>query len=78
MAPSFVLTSNTTARNPKGNLAKRIGNVTGATTRNHGVGASINGWGRVLAFNLVVEFFQKLQRCKEFQWKSYIICKSFM
>jgi len=67
MAPSFVSTSNITATNPKANLAKGIRNVISATTRNRGVGASINGWGHVLTFNLVVEFFQKLQRCKEFQ-----------
>ncbi len=41
MAPSFVSTSNITATNPKANLAKGIGNVIGATTRNRGVGASL-------------------------------------
>ncbi len=43
MAPSFVSTSNTTTTSPKGNLTKGIGNVTGATIRNCGVGASSNG-----------------------------------
>jgi hypothetical protein len=76
MAPSFVSTSSSTTTTPKGNLANGIGNVTSVTTRNHGVGVSINGWGHVLTFNLVVEFFQKLQRRKGFQQKNYKVCKS--
>jgi hypothetical protein len=49
------------------NLASGNENVSGngtiegsVTTKNGGIHLSINTWGLLLTFNLVVEFFQKL------------------
>jgi hypothetical protein len=52
--------------------------VHGIATKKGNANPSINGWGPMLAFNHIVEFFQNLWKFYQKVWmKKCKVCKSF-